>query len=90
NNPNLELTITYADDSRTSITLPLKHLIPNITRIQLFTVQPHPFPTPKATNNNHFFLINNHQPFTDPTLTSIPNPPHINSTTLRLPQILTP
>ena len=43
NNANVEVTITYADNSRTSITVPVKHVIPNIRGIELFTVQGQPF-----------------------------------------------
>lgn len=56
NNANVEVTITYADNSRTSITVPVKHVIPNIRGIELFTVQGQPFPSGKGTNNNDFFI----------------------------------
>ena len=82
------MTITYADNSRTSITVPVKHVIPNIRGIELFTVQGQPFPSGKGTNNNDFFVINNDQPLTDATVTWIGNGPDINSTTVGVPQIL--
>ncbi|MCI2922121.1 hyperosmolarity resistance protein Ebh, partial [Staphylococcus hominis] len=88
NNANVEVTITYADNSRTSITVPVKHVIPNIRGIELFTVQGQPFPSGKGTNNNDFFVINNDQPLTDATVTWIGNGPDINSTTVGVPQIL--
>ena len=82
------MTITYADNSRTSITVPVKHVIPNIRGIELFTVQGQPFPSGKGTNNNDFFVINKDQPLTDATVTLIGNGPDINSTTVGVPQIL--
>lgn len=88
NNANVEVTITYADNSRTFITVPVKHVIPNIRGIELFTVQSQPFPSGKGTNNNDFFVINNDQPLTDATVTWIGNGPDINSTTVGVPQIL--
>ena len=88
NNANVEVTITYADNSRTSITVPVKHVIPNIRGIELFTVQGQPFPSGKGTNNNDFFVINNDHPLTDATVTWIGNGPDINSTTVGVPQIL--
>ncbi|MGW9933740.1 hyperosmolarity resistance protein Ebh [Staphylococcus hominis] len=88
NNANVEVTITYADNSRTSITVPVKHVIPNIRGIELFTVQGQPFPSGKGTNNNDFFVINNDQPLTDATVTWIGNGPDINSTIVGVPQIL--
>lgn len=88
NNANVEVTITYADNSRTSITVPVKHVIPNVRGIELFTVQGQPFPSGKGTNNNDFFVINNDQPLTDATVTWIGNGPDINSTTVGVPQVL--
>lgn len=88
NNANVEVTITYADNSRTSITVPVKHVIPNVRGIELFTVQGQSFPSGKGTNNNDFFVINNDQPLTDATVTWIGNGPDINSTTVGVPQIL--
>ena len=88
NNANVEVTITYADNSRTSITVPVKHVIPNVRGIELFTVQGQPFPSGKGTNNNDFFVINNDQPLTDATVTWIGNGPDINSTIVGVPQVL--
>ena len=86
NNANVDVIVTYADNSKTTITVPVKHVIPNVSGVELFTVQGQPFPNGKGSNNNDFFVVNNGQPLTDATVTWIGNGPNINSSTTGVPQ----
>ncbi|HDD6776176.1 TPA: hyperosmolarity resistance protein Ebh, partial [Staphylococcus aureus] len=73
NNANVTVTVTYADGTTSTITVPVKHVIPEIIANPQYTVQGQDFLSGKGSNAADFFKLNDGSPVPDATITWVNN-----------------
>ena len=71
--PVATVTVTYADGSTSTITVPVKHVIYNVIASPKYTIQGQEFPNGKGASPNDFFTLENDDPVPDATITWLPN-----------------
>ena len=79
--PVATVTVTYADGSTSTVTVPVKHIIYNVVASPRYTIQGQDFPNGKGASPNDFFTLENGDPVPDATITWLPNnTPNKNNT----------
>ena len=71
--PVATVTVTYADGSTSTITVPVKHVIYNVIASPKYTIQGQDFPNGKGASPNDFFTLESGDPVPDATITWLPN-----------------
>ncbi|WP_423156901.1 hyperosmolarity resistance protein Ebh [Staphylococcus warneri] len=79
--PVATVTVTFADGSTSTVTVPVKHILYNVVASPRYTIQGQDFPNGKGASPNDFFTLENGDPVPDATITWLPNnTPNKNNT----------
>lgn len=83
NNANVTVTVTYQDGTTSTVTVPVKHVIPEIVAHSHYTVQGQDFPTGNGASASDYFKLSNGSAIPDATITWVSGQaPNKNNTTI--------
>ncbi len=69
NNANVTVTVTYQDGTTSTVTVPVKHVIPEIVAHSHYTVQGQDFPAGNGSSASDYFKLSNGSAIPDATIT---------------------
>ncbi len=69
NNANVTVTATYQDGTTSTVTVPVKHVIPEIVAHSHYTVQGQDFPAGNGSSASDYFKLSNGSAIPDATIT---------------------
>ncbi|MBR9573781.1 hyperosmolarity resistance protein Ebh, partial [Staphylococcus aureus] len=69
NNANVTVTVTYQDGTTSTVTVPVKHVIPEIVAHSHYTVQGQDFPAGNGSSASDYFKLSNGSDIADATIT---------------------
>ncbi|MDF4062527.1 hyperosmolarity resistance protein Ebh [Staphylococcus aureus] len=69
NNANVTVTVTYQDGTTSTVTVPVKHVIPEIVAHSHYTVQGQDFPAGNGSSAADYFKLSNGSAIPDATIT---------------------
>ncbi len=69
NNANVTVTVTYQDGTTSTVTVPVKHVIPEIVAHSHYTVQGQDFPAGNGSSASDYFKLSNGSDIPDATIT---------------------
>ncbi|HGI6254678.1 TPA: hyperosmolarity resistance protein Ebh [Staphylococcus aureus] len=69
NNANVTVTVTYQDGTTSTVTVPVKHVIPEIVAHSHYTVQGQDFPVGNGSSASDYFKLSNGSAIPDATIT---------------------
>ncbi|MFH6264628.1 hyperosmolarity resistance protein Ebh [Staphylococcus aureus] len=69
NNANVTVTVTYQDGTTSTVTVPVKHVIPEIVAHSHYTVQGQDFPADNGSSASDYFKLSNGSAIPDATIT---------------------
>lgn len=83
NNAQVTVTVTYQDGTTSTVTVPVKHVIPEIVAHSHYTVQGQDFPTGNGASASDYFKLSNGSAIPDATITWVSGQaPNKNNTTI--------
>lgn len=83
NNEQVTVTVTYQDGTTSTVTVPVKHVIPEIVAHSHYTVQGQDFPTGNGASASDYFKLSNGSAIPDATITWVSGQaPNKNNTTI--------
>ena len=83
NNAQVTVTVTYQDGTTSTVTVPVKRVIPEIVAHSHYTVQGQDFPTGNGASASDYFKLSNGSAIPDATITWVSGQaPNKNNTTI--------